>query len=312
MSRSLDAPPWLAARDWQQTVAGPADWGARVGPVLEHLSNYSGVNPSTDDEFEDLIAHFFWRRVGGLVLEMGGLDGVLYSESLRLERLFGWRRILIEGDPDWRPKRRKVAPEAAGLALAVCESPRTVHFIAGHNPALSGIAEFWKPVYMRRFHSEILKLRNRAKNDWSKVEWRRLKHHRVSEVQCLPLGMALEALGVTALDVLILDTEGSELAILSTVDFARLNVSVLVVETEEQYRCLGYTQKVIDLVLRSGQFRVWQARRGRNTWFVNVHFAPSGMEAGALRRHNESYCAHRDCGPLLQGRSRGRAEKCPQ
>ena len=49
-------------------------------------------------------------------------------------------------------------------------------------------------------------------------------------VQCAPLGSRLAALDVRRIDLLVLDVEGQELAVLRTIDFAWTAIGVLVVE----------------------------------------------------------------------------------
>jgi hypothetical protein len=40
----------------------------------------------------------------GFFVECGALDGEFYSNTLVLERDFGWRGLLVESDPDYVPK----------------------------------------------------------------------------------------------------------------------------------------------------------------------------------------------------------------
>lgn len=78
---------------------------------------------------------------GGIVLEMGGLDGNISSQSRIFEKV-GWKRIIVEGNPQFREALTRL-PTAVTVAAAVCKeknkgirqtevklSERTVHFIA--------------------------------------------------------------------------------------------------------------------------------------------------------------------------------------
>jgi hypothetical protein len=57
---------------------------------------------------EEALAYwyFFYRRGGGLFLEMGGLDGTLYSNTLFFEKMLGWKGVLIEAKTDFYRRLR--------------------------------------------------------------------------------------------------------------------------------------------------------------------------------------------------------------
>lgn len=44
------------------------------------------------------------------------------------EQLFGWHRILIEGDPGYRETLIKNSPKAFSAVAAICETHTKVHF----------------------------------------------------------------------------------------------------------------------------------------------------------------------------------------
>ncbi len=59
------------------------------------------VNASRSQHAEDIHAfeHYFYGLGGGTFLEMGALNGVQWSNTVALERVLGWRGILIEASP---------------------------------------------------------------------------------------------------------------------------------------------------------------------------------------------------------------------
>ena len=56
---------------------------------------------SRSQHAEDIYAyeHFFYGRGGGTFLEMGALNGLQWSNTVALERVLGWRGVLIEASP---------------------------------------------------------------------------------------------------------------------------------------------------------------------------------------------------------------------
>jgi len=73
--------------------------------------NAPDYDADQDGEPLDIIELYFWEVCGGLVLDVGALDGQMYSQSAALVPL-GWRRILIEGSPYLGPRLVPNNPEA--------------------------------------------------------------------------------------------------------------------------------------------------------------------------------------------------------
>lgn len=55
-------------------------------------------------------------------------------------------------------------------------------------------------------------------------------NYRVTEIQCFPLYSILLALNVTTVDFFSLDVEGSELQVLKTIPFKKLNIRMITTE----------------------------------------------------------------------------------
>lgn len=73
---------------------------------------------------------------------MGALDEIEQSVSLVLEENFGWRRILIDGNPTYRQALRQRS-SSFSANVAVCDHPQTVHYSINKKiPTTSGIVEF--------------------------------------------------------------------------------------------------------------------------------------------------------------------------
>ncbi|KAG0721967.1 hypothetical protein GWK47_045354 [Chionoecetes opilio] len=154
-------------------------------------------------------------RRGGFFVEAGALDGESMSNSLWLERQRGWTGLLVEADTTaftaLTHKRRRAW--AANVCLAPNPFPAKMLFSqSSHAPG---------PL------SKPLGFKMRAMNGLAQyVPERSLDDSWFKRVQCVPLQSLLVALGVTQVDLLVLDVEGAERAILDHLDLDRFNVQL--------------------------------------------------------------------------------------
>lgn len=91
---------------------------------------------------QSILSSFAAMR-GGVVLEMGGLDGNISSQSRVLENV-DWKRIIVEGNPQFREGLSKLST-AVTVNAVVCEKTQSggsrdeVHFVAdGRDMFVSG------------------------------------------------------------------------------------------------------------------------------------------------------------------------------
>ena len=136
-------------------------------------------------------------------LELGAFDGLHASNTLHLEHCLGWRGLLIEPHPDAFDRLALNRPRAWSLGTAVSNACAgdTVRFSRYSAPT-----------------SKIRQTRGGGKNG-STVE-----------IPCMPLSKPLRLLGIRQLAVAFIDVEDSELAVISSIDWARLEVAIIVVE----------------------------------------------------------------------------------
>jgi hypothetical protein len=91
--------------------------------------------PSSDGESVDSLEHFFWGMEGGVAIELGALDGTKSRNSVTYgyEEMFGWRRILIEGNPENYVALQRNSPKAFSVGAAICNGAEgsVVDFVKG-------------------------------------------------------------------------------------------------------------------------------------------------------------------------------------
>ncbi|ELT95653.1 hypothetical protein CAPTEDRAFT_197327 [Capitella teleta] len=139
------------------------------------------------------------KKKKGFFVEAGGLDGERSSNTIWFEKKHGWTGFLIEMDPSYylqlRGKNRHCY--TANACISSTNFPAMVPFIEmrGGNAAIS-----------------------------SKVSKNSLN------TMCFPFYSMMLALNRTKIDYFSLDVEGQELAVLKTISFDKLDISVLSVE----------------------------------------------------------------------------------
>lgn len=189
---------------------------ARFSPAT--FSARHGRCSGSIGEEDTVLRHFFGGaaglplRRGGIFLELGANDGRKGTNTLFLEHCLGWRGLLVEGQPATFERLRafRRAASAAKLATAVCEAHGHVDFY-NKSQATAGIPGLMTGTHRRRWHN-------------------RPDSRATTRVPCGPLGEWLKLLGVTKVDLLVLDVEGAELMVLRTLDWGALRVAVLLAE----------------------------------------------------------------------------------
>jgi FkbM family methyltransferase len=190
-----------------------------------------------------------------VILESGALDGVMYSVSRFFVFARGWRAVHVEGSPTSYARLAANRPESLNLHTALCNVSRTLHYAV--NPAVPATSGFWEfiPAWIRTgFYAN-------GNVDVAAMPL----------VPCRPLGPLLELHGVRHVNLWILDVEGAEEEVLTSVDFSRLTVDVVVAEldggnAEKDARCHA-------LLVAAG-FDFHKAIV-RNKWYVRRGFVPS-------------------------------------
>jgi FkbM family methyltransferase len=155
---------------------------------------------------------------GGLFVEVGGNDGLKASNTVHAEYCRGWRGVLIEANPVAFGRMLHNRPGVLSIRGAVCARAGTVSFAARSSKSaamrtptadLTGGVESQMPRSFERSgyaHS--------APTAWLSDAKRAVRF----AVPCAPISALLGVAGVTRVDVLWLDVEGGERAVLESMD----------------------------------------------------------------------------------------------
>ena len=184
-------------------------------------------------EEETVINAFFKGKFNGMYVELGALDGLNLSNTLKLASCFGWSGLLIEASSEsFDALQRNLVRRPSGITKAVhgavCPSlpdgsPQFIN-ITQHGGAAAG-----NPLTMSDSH-----LKHWFKtSDVTKVP--------IEKVPCMPMetyltsfkGVSVDEKGTKHIDFLSLDVEGSEYAVLSTIDFSTTQIDVLSIELQQ-------------------------------------------------------------------------------
>ena len=201
------------------------------------------------------LMKWFGSICGGTYLELGGLDGRMFSNSFVFNKALGWKGVLIELRQDNFEKLVVNRPdEIASINAGVCDKPQTLHAVHSELGAVSGIYEFAAPSFKERWWPGIS-----LEND-----------PRVQPIECdtldnLLLKYAPEA---THFDFLSLDVEGAEFSVLKSIDFDRTQFGIAFVEADEHNEMKNIAMR--EFLEKEGYRFLFEYKK--NYWFVNANF----------------------------------------
>lgn len=161
--------------------------------------------------------HFVKNKRRGFFVDIGAHDGKTYSNTYFFEKELGWKGICFE--PLSKPFEKLVALRTASICLNVCVSPisGTLEFIEaeGYSEMLSGIVSSYHPLHLERLKREVIQYGG---------------DYRIIEVPSVRFNDVMSKFDVFNIDFLSIDTEGSELEILKSINFELYIIKIIAVE----------------------------------------------------------------------------------
>lgn len=162
-----------------------------------------------------LHERFFRDRRGGVFVEIGALDGLFHSNSLFFERELGWTGVLVEPNPRAFARLEQNRPDCLNLNLAIADRVGTETFLEVEGPLFgwSGLADDIAPEHEARMVEHL------PPGAISKIP-----------VEVRDLRWLVERCGLDQVELMSIDTEGSEPRIMRAFPWDRLSVAVFCIE----------------------------------------------------------------------------------
>lgn len=178
----------------------------------------------------------------GYFVEFGATDGLAFSNTLLLEKSFGWQGILAEPARGWHPALRANRPGPIETRCVWKDSNTLLRFNELPLSGLSGIAGQQTGV-------------NGASHGESTAY----------EVQSISLTDMLEKYAAPrTIDYLSIDTEGSEFDILSHFDFSKYDIRVITCE----HNFTPNRQRIHELLIAQGYERRHEKVSSVDDWYA--------------------------------------------
>src|SRR5262245_58964859 len=158
---------------------------------------------------------FFRGKRNGVFVDVGAYDGETFSNSMFFERAMGWRGLCIEPLPS-AFARLRATRHAICEPVCVADFEGEAEFTEADEPIkmLSGLSANMEPDYLR-FIDKVSAAKTTLRVPVTKLSSLLTKH------------------SLFHVDYCSIDTEGSEIAILSDLDLDRFQVSVFTIEDND-------------------------------------------------------------------------------
>jgi FkbM family methyltransferase len=158
-----------------------------------------------------LQRHVFENKRDGVFVDVGAYDGIAGSNTLFFEKFLGWKGVCIEADPNQFAKLTTFRScDCVQACIAASDGSAKFLNVADGLTMMGGLVEHYEPADLK-----MVTERSAAK---------------IVSVTTRRLDSVLAERKIAAVDYLSIDTEGSELSILKSLDFERFKVRALSVE----------------------------------------------------------------------------------
>jgi FkbM family methyltransferase len=154
-------------------------------------------------------------------VDVGANDGLIVSNTAYFDLVLKWKGICIEPHPGAFSELIKNRTNSINLNICISDEEGEVDFcaVSGYAEMLSGIEKCYHPDHKKRIESEI------EKHGGNKE---------ILKIISKPLRQVLSENKVKKVDYLSIDTEGSELQILKSIDFDIVDIRVISTENSSK------------------------------------------------------------------------------
>lgn len=166
------------------------------------------------DKFFD--TQIFHGKRNGVFCEVGAHNGITISNSYYFEKNLNWTGICIEAQPKEYEKLIKNR-KCHCIQGAAYNRAGEIQFREnnGYTNMLSGIEETYNTQHKQRINTEIQQLGGDSN---------------LITVPCFTLTEIFDKFNMNHIDILSIDTEGSEYQVLEGLDFSKVHINALTVE----------------------------------------------------------------------------------
>jgi len=170
-----------------------------------------------EDQF--LNEHFFKNKRNGIYMELGALDGVLYSNTKFFEDTLQWKGILIEPHPlKFQLLQTNRPRNFLCNSLVSChKEPLEFRYFADHHAAVSGVENTLPQSHLDIFFD-------------SNNEFHKTLSQGKMWITPISLSEIVKRSQVNHIDFLSLDVEGHEYEVLQSWDFS-VPIDLILIET---------------------------------------------------------------------------------
>jgi FkbM family methyltransferase len=160
----------------------------------------------------------FRGLTGGTFIDIGAHDGVTFSNSHFFEAVRNWRGACIEPNPSVFKRLVLNRPQTRALDCCVSDIPGSAEFLklTGYAEMLSGMAGKYDPAHKERIAKELKQYGGSSES---------------ITVAARTFGDIAAEMGYSEVTYVSIDTEGGETDILKSIDFSRIRVHALTVES---------------------------------------------------------------------------------
>lgn len=199
---------------------------------------------------QDLFVLFMCKeKRGGYFVEFGAADGLMLSNTLLLEKEYGWSGILAEPAKKWQADLAKNRTAAKDYRCVYKVDGNVLEFVEAENGELSTLNEFRESDY----HAD--KRENGLRYSVETVSLKTLlDEHNAPEV----------------IDYLSIDTEGSELEIIKSFDFSAYKFKIITVE----HNLSEARHEIYAILTRAGYKRIFSQVSAFDDWYINPKLLP--------------------------------------
>lgn len=211
------------------------------------MDNYYQSQYSQDKALNE---KYFKNKTSGTFLDIGAHDGKTLSNTFFYEKALGWSGLCIEPHPKvfQQLKENRTCTLVEGCAWHE-DTTKIFRMIEGYSEMLSGLLDSYPEAHLQRVQGEVASMGQVVQD---------------IEMKCYDINKLLIEKGISKVDLLSIDVEGSELDILKAIDYDAVDVDVILVEN-------NYNDEDLRDFLRSKGFN-FADRLSIDDVFVNNKF----------------------------------------